>query len=920
MTDATESARRPVPAEGPTDPSPVCSVIIPAYNSDAWLAEAIDSVLAQTVGQDRLQIVLVDDGSTDGTPGIVDEYAIRFPGCVTAIHQENRGVAEALNAGLDACRSPYVTFLGSDDRLSPDAVEAVITFLDTDGSSCDLAAIAIELSGTRRGPHWNNRARFETTRVVDVNEEWNTPHLHGGGTFIRMAALANYGIRFDGRLFVTEDATLNTMLILHTMRYGVVAGPRYYNQRHPVGVSLVSGANFNPEFYTTIPRWAYGQMLEYGRRLHGSPPRYAQAVVAYDLVWRFRDARLHLLSADQLAEYAQVLRTLLAEIEPDVIIAQHAAIEQRLRMLSVREGREIGYCLRRSGLGYWLGETLIYSFDRQVAAGHRPAECFIEFFEPCRSRVAVTGHFRAPAFPGLQYGFLVNGRFVEAESDHRREITRHSLGEPVSVGHSYTATIPNRAKTRVRPVIKLGPEEDAPIVPVRARMGSFSYFSSGPNLLPYRRDGRMLYRWRSNYRLQIDKLGAADVIREELRYLHRAHRGGVRTSLLALRFAALAARAVRHKRTWIISDHKLEAGDNGEALFRYCQAHPVKDLKVYLALSRKSTHYKDLAAVGPVLEPDSWRFKLAYLNSEWVLSSAGDEFVVNPMGRDTKVVNDIRPRKFGFLQHGVTNHDQSSWLNRWNKGFELFVTSGEREREAICHDRYGYRPEQIVLTGMPRYDSLTSRPEGIVLFAPTWRRALVGSLDRSTGRNQPYPGFTDTDYFAFWNRLIHDDRLNEALQASGLRGLFALHPSHSAELAHYTPSAQVDVLPYPYEYNRLFRTSDLLVTDYSSVAFDFAYLHKPVVYAQFDAEEFYGSHLYKRDYFDFAKDGFGPVCSDYESTLDTVVDLVRHGCAMSPAFSSRVDEFFAYFDQQNSARVYQAISERSRRTGKPTVP
>ena len=99
------------------------SVIIPVYKTESYLERCIDSVLAQT--WTNLQIIAVDDGSPDRSGAILDEYAKRDPR-VTVIHQKNKGVSAARNAGLAAASGDYIGFVDSDDALEPDMYEVLI--------------------------------------------------------------------------------------------------------------------------------------------------------------------------------------------------------------------------------------------------------------------------------------------------------------------------------------------------------------------------------------------------------------------------------------------------------------------------------------------------------------------------------------------------------------------------------------------------------------------------------------------------------------------------------------------------------------------------------------------------------------------------------------------------------------------------
>ena len=111
-----------------------------------------------------------------------------------------------------------------------------------------------------------------------------------------------------------------------------------------------------------------------------------------------------------------------------------------------------------------------------------------------------------------------------------------------------------------------------------------------------------------------------------------------------------------------------------------------------------------------------------------------------------------------------------------------------------------------------------------------------------------------------------------------------------------------------YDVQQLLKESKVLVTDFSSVSVDFAYMGKPIVYILPDEEEYFSEH-FQRGYFDFERDGFGPVTRDPESTIRAVEDILRRGCAQKPEFQARVDAFFPPRDDRYCERTFNAIQE-----------
>lgn len=150
------------------------SVIIPVYRVETYLRRCVDSVLVQTYRE--LEVILVDDGSPDGCPAICDAYAEQDPR-VRVIHQENRGLSGARNAGIDCAKGAYLAFVDSDDYLAADFVERLHTACvetNSDLAVCRFAYVKDEGSSREGLVRASSRegtgeARLYTGRQMQAN-------------------------------------------------------------------------------------------------------------------------------------------------------------------------------------------------------------------------------------------------------------------------------------------------------------------------------------------------------------------------------------------------------------------------------------------------------------------------------------------------------------------------------------------------------------------------------------------------------------------------------------------------------------------------------------------------------------------------------------------------------------------------------
>ena len=111
------------------------SIIVPVYDIEEYLVECIESILAQT--WKHFEIILVDDGSTDSSGKMCDEYAEKY-NCIFVIHKKNGGLSSARNAGIDVARGNYLAFIDSDDVVHPDYLRELVNIVEKENAGVRL--------------------------------------------------------------------------------------------------------------------------------------------------------------------------------------------------------------------------------------------------------------------------------------------------------------------------------------------------------------------------------------------------------------------------------------------------------------------------------------------------------------------------------------------------------------------------------------------------------------------------------------------------------------------------------------------------------------------------------------------------------------------------------------------------------------
>lgn len=381
-----------------------------------------------------------------------------------------------------------------------------------------------------------------------------------------------------------------------------------------------------------------------------------------------------------------------------------------------------------------------------------------------------------------------------------------------------------------------------------------------------------------------------------------------RKATLARCLALLLKKWIRRP-IWLVTDRLSYANDNGEAFFRYLCREKADEINTYFVINRNTDDGLRLKTYGKVVQPYSYQHKLLTLLSDCIVSSQTDEVFRNPFRRASKQYKDILcDKRFVFLQHGIMSNDLSGWLCKKKQNFSGFVTSTEREYQSVLNGAYHYTPEVVWLTGLPRFDLLENHSQKIVTVMPTWRRYLTSRQDHRTGRWVLKKGFSQSAYVRFYRSLMQHPLLNERARELGYELQFRVHSNFLGQEEAFDFAKTVKFAGEAVSYRQIYSESSLIVTDYSSSIYDFIYLYKPIIYTQFDADNFFaGAHMYEKGDFDYEKDGFGEVEYDLESTVSRIIEYMENGCELKPEYRRRIDKAFAFHDQNNCQRVYEKI-------------
>lgn len=832
------------------------SIITAVYNVGRYLDDFLTSIVNQSADfWSCIEVILVDDGSTDDSAELCRSWVERYPVNIRYFRQENAGQGQARNHGLRYARNDWVTFIDPDDFISQDYFEQIDrAVVSAAGSGKELRLVTPNLVFYRE-----NTGKFEDSHplryrfakgnsIVPASNPGKHIILSASCSVFYRRLIINERLTFDSRIKPAfEDAHfVNRYLVsLGDAHIAFLSAPKYYYRKRGDGTSTLDTGWLHPGRYGDQLRYGSLGLIDYCLKRVGSVPVFIQRTLMYDLAWQIKylinsEPPAGILTEEGLQEYRGLLQAIMDHISEEVILGFELAgvwFYHKVGILSVFKeaapNLKIAYCGQFDDVKCML-ELKHYSAE-----------------EICTADIKINGRRVVPVYSKTRCHWLLGAPFVH----------EHSLWVEVGDGN-LTITLSGQPAR-----VSVAGKQHSSGVPLHSIVAALR-------------------------RKPISEKGLPDTV-------------------IALRRAAREPIVMRkYGGCWLLMDRDTQADDNAEHFYRYLsQEHP--EIRAFFVLRSDSPDWARLEADGfRLLDFGTEEHQLALLNADHLVSSHADQFIFGELGQT--YYGDLLRYKYTFLQHGITKDDLSRWLNQ--KGIACFVTATKPEYDSIAEGvNYKFSAKDVALTGFPRHDrllALRGEPEKVILVMPTWRNSLVGpSLGQGNARALN-PEFHDSIYARSWGSLLRSRELHRLVQEHGYKVVFFPHPNVVPYIEGFALPEHVEVRTQggATSIQQVFAQAAILITDYSSVAFEMAYIDRPVIYFQFDRDTiFAGDHTYQKGYFEYERDGFGPVCSTESEVVRNLANTLNAGCAPAPEYQARIDRTFALRDGQCCRRTFEAI-------------
>lgn len=860
------------------------SVIIPVYNVENYLRKCLDSIVEQSISKDLLQVILINDGSTDKSEEICSEYCEKYD-CFELYSVENGGQARARNIGLDIAKGKYIAYLDSDDTLSNNTLKSVTDFFDEHYDDVDLVTYKIVpvFNGIRKAVHYRYDI-MKKTGVYDLTLPENY-YITQTNMNIVVKNKGDENILFDTTPnYKHEDQLYCTDVLREKMKIGYVDNCEYLYEQNPQGT--VSKFFASITFDLTLLKWkelfdSYGDCI----------PPYVQALYVNDIQWKLRTDIFHPyhLEGKEYDKALEDIRSVLCRIDDEIILG-HPVCNEMSKYYFI----DFKY---NGNLKVLFEDSIKLIHNDKIISESPTIDLKITKFRFIGDTLEICGHLQSFAFNYCEKPKLIirkNGNELVYPELYESSFSYDCAKVKNNQAWGFRCLIDTAEKTSVSFRVEL----DSGNYSVELQTGEWVVLNKSIGRTEYV-TGNKKCRMTDN-RFIIENVDDKAERKYYIESLFKLLRKNLKVFIVRLICLLLPVK----DEIWLYHDCNTVGTDNGYLQYQY-DFDKNDNVKRYYVVNGSIEKAKSMFT--PEQQKNlilfrSWKHKILYLKASKIITAFIEKVNYIPYFDDVyKYYIDLFKGEVIYLQHGVL-HAHLPWKYSYERlDITAEVISTNYEIDNFTNN-YCFPESALIKAKMPRYDFIecNSVPkDNRILLAPSWRKYLI----KLKGDGTWVPTrerFLESEFYIETQKFLESEALQVLLEENDWYLDFKLHPIFSVYSDCFkvtNPRISIPAKSDPANYK-------IVITDYSSFVFDFIYLKRAVVYFMPDYTQFKSGFNDYKELDIPLEEGFGELTKTAEELLVALKKIIKNDGKALPPFDKKTNGFFLNQECNSRETIY----------------
>ena len=705
------------------------SVIIPTYNSEQYLKDAIDSVINQTIGFDNIELIIVNDGSNDNTDRICLELKEKYSNIVY-VKQKNKGASSARNKGLSLATGEYICFLDADDAWNVETFKKISELND------DI--IVVNKAKYMKKNKYLKKFDLDKTNIsngkVLIDKKWDQVIDSVNNVFIKTNIAKKY--KFNENLKYYEGLEYINRIVLDVKHFTNCSSGAYLIREREQKDALMDKAVDNEEYYLHTIKESLEKLIDISNQKNKKVSNYIQYLVLKNIDDRSRV----IANKDKVdvKKYISKLQDLLKVID-DSVFARFLDEELVNKYYLIKLKNDVKNIKYKNG-EFLYNNKPIFSIEKNLFE--------ITIFEYYHDKLYIAGKLNSVIDDKDYKAYLKVGEkkynLKTFPLTQPYEVCSDIEGNRLYSQYGFEIYIDIKPGDVIEAYASYKNNKDIQLDLIHGKYSKFNNFKSSHYSyrgLLFTKDSKHIYVRKYNL---FKKQGLEIKYGIELLKKHQI-------KVFGCRFMYYFMKLFKRKELWLVQERTDAANDNAYHLFKYIMKQHDKSYKCYFVIGKKCNDYKMMKKIGPVIAHYSVKHLIYFLLADKIISSQANGPVDNIYGSYKEYLRDLYNFQFVFLQHGVIKDDLSLFLNRFYRNCKIFVTTAKPEYQSLLTYDYYYGPDVVKCTGLPRYDNLVDKSNKLIAIMPTWRKFLTGTINPFTKTYGVNSQFKNSEFYKFYN-------------------------------------------------------------------------------------------------------------------------------------------------------------------------